>query len=370
MKRIALLVPDLPSRHELAPYLARIDAARWYTNFGPLVTELEARLAATFGRASANKAKVQTVANATLGIELALLGLGLPTGSRVLVPALTFVATATSIVRAGHVPVICDVDPATWLLTPSIARECVSQAGAAAVVPVSTYGCPQDINEWDRFAAETGFGVLIDAAGAFGNQTGSGQVGAVFSLHATKGLGAGEGGFVVSTDGALLADIRRLSNFGIDVSTGYVPSPGTNAKLSEYHAAVALAGLDSWAEHRVLRIALHRRYLDVIAARCPRVSLQERPADGVYTIMPVVLPEGHSARTVAQRLAARGIETRRWYCPTLDRHPAFENLPIAGTLSVAGRLNERLLALPFHLQLSQEDIDTVCTDLARAIETS
>ncbi len=362
MKRIPLLVPDLPPHASLRPYLERIDAARWYTNFGPLSRELEARLAAAF--VADGTVHAVSVANGTLGLEIALLALGLPRGARVLVPALTFVASAAAVLRAGHQPVLCDVDPGCWILTPAIARTALAASGAQAVMPVATYGVAQDVDAWDRFSAETGVPVVIDAAGAWGNQSRAGRSMAVFSMHATKTLAAAEGGFIVCTDARLLEEARRLSNFGISLPSGIVPGEGTNAKLSEYHAAIGLASLERWPQRRELRIALHRRYLDRLRSRCPRLVLQSRPDEGVYSILPVCLPEPLAAAAVAARLAEQGIETRRWYCPTLPHHPAFATAARAGTLTVSEALSERLLALPFHVFLDDTDLDTVCAALA------
>lgn len=365
-RRHALLVPDMPTRQELAPYLERIDAARWYSNFGPLVRELEARLAALLPAPAGVATRVATVANATLGLELALLSLGLPPGARVLVPALTFVASAASIVRAGLAPVICDVDPASWMLTPGIARPLVARHGVAAVMPVSTFGCPQDPGDWDRFAAEAGVPVVIDAAGAYGNQAVAARALTVFSMHATKTFAAGEGGFVAGGDAGRIEQVRSLTNFGI-VPGGLVNVPGTNAKLSEYHAAAGLAALDGWDARRRRRLEVHRRYLERLARDCPGVRLQARPPEGVYAILPVLLPEGRDAGAVAEALAARGVETRRWYCPTLERHPAFAGCAIAGELAVARALNGRLLALPFHAFMGEAEVAEVCGALAAAL---
>ncbi|MEG0786980.1 MAG: DegT/DnrJ/EryC1/StrS family aminotransferase, partial [Comamonas sp.] len=116
---IPLLVPDMPSPQELLPWLERMHKARQYSNFGPLVQELEAEFSM---RLDVEKEQLVTVANATLGLELVLQALDLPTDSRVLLPAFTFVATATAVIRAGHQPVLADVDASTWMLTPEIAR--------------------------------------------------------------------------------------------------------------------------------------------------------------------------------------------------------------------------------------------------------
>jgi dTDP-4-amino-4,6-dideoxygalactose transaminase len=367
MKRIPLLIPDLPSRGELAPYLERIDAARWYTNFGPLVRELEAALALGFSSLSGSP-YIVSVANATLGLELALMALRLPPGSRVLVPALTFAASAAAILRSGLDPVLCDVEPDSWVLTPGIARAAASQTELAAVMPVATHGLAAPVDEWDRFSEQSGIRVVIDAAGAYGNQVQAGRCSAVFSLHATKSLGAGEGGFVVSTDSALIQEIKERSNFGIDLSNGDVTRLGTNAKLSEYHAAVALAALQGWPARRERRVAVHERYARALAHYCPSVTPQRRPPGGVYTILPVLLPGHAPASEVQPKLAALGIETRRWYCPTLEHHPAFREATVQGELRVARLLSERLLALPFHSFLSSGDIDQVCGALAAGLK--
>lgn len=353
----------MPDADALTPWLRRIDAARWYTNFGPLVQELEAQLAARFPGGTG----VVTVNSATMGLELALIALDLAPGSRILLPGLTFAASAAAVLRAGCVPVFADVDPETWLLTPSIAERAAGEMRLGAVMPVSTYGAPQSAAEWDAFVARTTLPVVIDAAAAFDTQDMGARFAAVFSMHATKVLGAGEGGFVVSADAAFLDRVRRLSNFGIDVSTGSVETAGANGKLSEYHAAAALAALEHWPRRRELRVQLHEAYLDALARACPGVRAQSRPADRAYSILPVLLPEGESAPNVQRRLATEGIESRRWYCPTLDRHPAFSAMARAGTLQQCQTLTARLLALPFHPFLAREEVQRVCATLARLV---
>src|SRR5690349_19034638 len=141
---------QLPTVDRITPYLERIDRNRWYSNFGPLVQELEARLAASFDRHE-SEPTVVTVGNGTVGIELALRALGLPPNSGVLVPALTFVATANAVLSAGLRPIVWDIDPGSWLLTPGIAREAARAYSLAAVIPVAAYGCAQDTDGWSRF---------------------------------------------------------------------------------------------------------------------------------------------------------------------------------------------------------------------------
>ena len=363
MNEIKLLIPDMPRAEALAPYLARVDAARWYTNFGPLVRELEDALRGQF----APEDHVVTVSSGTAGLELALLGLGLPSDARVLLPDFTFVATATAIMRSGLRPVVGDVDARSWLLTPAIARRAIAARPVDAVMPVATFGCAQDADAWDRFSEETGLPVVIDAAGAFGNQRAGRRSHTVFSLHATKALGAGEGGFVVSRDAALVERIKRLSNFGIDVATGIVDRPGTNAKLSEYHGAVALAALDTWPARAEARQARWRVFLEIMRETCPALVAQERPDAGTYTIAPVLLPAHAAPEAVIDALARAGVQTRRWYCPPLSRHPGFDSVEKAGVLSGVDSVSGRVLGVPFHLELSDADLRRVFGALRLAI---
>jgi len=123
---IRCLVPDLPSAAELLPWLQRIDANRWYTNGGPLVREFEQRLGEFMG----GGASCVTLSSGMSALELGLLALGIGAGKRVLLPALTFPATALAVSRCGAEPVLCDVAAGTWSMTPAIAREAVRAAAS------------------------------------------------------------------------------------------------------------------------------------------------------------------------------------------------------------------------------------------------
>lgn len=315
-----VLTPDCPTTDELIPYLRRIDAAKWYSNGGPLVQELEKRLGGV------------VVSSATTGLELAA---KIIFKKQVRIPAFTFVATVTAVLRAGLEPILCDVDE-QWALKDIDENS----------LPVCPFGAPVKP------------GGLIDAAAAWGNQ----HVGArVFSLHATKALPAGEGGLVCGPE-YLLERVRRLANFGLEVTPfahGIVTDPGTNAKLSEYHAAVALASLDRWPRTVAKRMELERAYQQ----RLGGIERQVRP-EGAYTTFPVLV---RKASEVAKLMAAKGIETRRWYTPTLERHPAFRGLKVEGDLKNCRRLNDEILCLPFHTSLTEADVDRVCEVLRWAI---
>ena len=372
--RVPLLTAQLPTLERIAPYLERIDRNGWYSNFGPLVQELESRLAAAFDMPGKTSPHAVTVSNGTAGIELALRALDLPAGALVLVPALTFVATATAVLSAGLTPIVCDIDARSWLLTPELATYALSREPLLrAVVTVATFGAPQDTHGWTKFHTQTGLPVIIDAAAGFGNQLDCGPTCSVFSMHATKTLAAGEGGFVITRDAKFAADVRQLSNFGINLTDaraapiGAVTMVGTNAKMSEYHAAVGLASLDAWPNNASRRRDLYRTYTDAVRAIAGLTTeWQDAPAECVRSVCCLLLDSSRQRNRAETVLAEEGVGTRRWYLPLIDRHPAMSHFTHEPT-PVADRVAQRLLGIPFHLGLDDVARTTVISALSRVV---
>ena len=362
--RIRWLIPDLPSAAELSPYLQRIDAMRWYTNFGPLVRDFEARLGTLVG-AGNGVVHCVTTSSGTAALELALAALDLPRGARVLVPSFTFPASATSVARAGLQAVLCDVCPHRWQLTPEIARRLASRHRFHAVMPVAGFGAPLDVGAWDEFSGDTGLPVLVDAAAALGVVTIGRRIHLAYSLHATKPLGIGEGGVFATRDAGMAGRVRRATNFGF--ADDVVRAPGTNAKLSEYAAAVGLAQLDRWQGLRARRM----RVLNAYRTELTGVAVGFPPALAECAPAVLVLRLPRSAATIARALDARGVETRRVYVPPLHRHPAFRRLARAGAprgrLPVCEELSRELLGVPFHTFLDVSDVAAVAGALRAAV---
>jgi len=378
---IPLLVPDVPGPEDLLPYLRRIHEARHYSNFGPLVCELEAELSSRFHALAAGPVSVVAVSSATLGLELALQALDLPPRSRVLLPALTFVATATAILRAGHLPVLADVDPDTWLLTPEIARAACRETAVDAVMPVATFGMPHAMQDWQHFEETTGLPVIVDAAGAYGSQWLTEARGTlVFSLHATKSLPAGEGGLVVSTRPELVAKVRQLSNFGINLDptaglpVGCLAGIGTNAKMSEFHAAVALGALARWESRALERRRLFaelRAAFDAVAGG--RLRWQSvGPAGGVAapTLMCLRLPGAEQRDRLELACHRARVSTRRWYQPLLSQMGVLEQYCILLEAPQAQTLAQDLIGLPFFLGMTDQQRARTMGAVAEVFEFS
>ncbi|HEX4197798.1 MAG TPA: DegT/DnrJ/EryC1/StrS family aminotransferase [Caulobacteraceae bacterium] len=361
LRKVVVARPSMPTAHVLAPYLAQMDEARWYSNFGPLLRAFEQRLADRF----APPAFVATAANGTLALTLALQAMGAEAGGFCAVPAWTFVATAHAVIQAGLVPWFVDVDPQTWMIDPARLEAALGEAPGriAAALPVAAFGRVPDLAAWARFRERTGIPVLLDAAAAF-DALAEAPVPAMVSLHATKALGVGEGGFVVSEDDSLIATIRELTTFGFRGSRES-RRVATNAKLSEYAAAVGLASLDGWPAAR-LRYGLAAQRLRIALADQPAVAFQDGWGVGwVSSVCVVRLPDG-AADAVEAHLTAAGIETRRWWGAGCHASPAFAAAPRAD-LATTETLAASTLGLPFAADLTADEVERVAKALANAL---
>ncbi len=351
--------PYMPSTEAILPYLRRIDEARWYSNFGPLLIEFEARLAQRF----TGPTMVATVVNGTQAITIALQALGARPGTLCAIPSWTFVATAHAVVAAGMTPWFVDVDPATWMVDPVALEAALASAPGpvGAAVPVAAFGRPIDMAAWTAFRDRTGVPVVIDAAAAFDTATRA-PLPTTFSLHATKLLGAGEGGFIACEDKNLVAKCREITTYGFR-GTRESAGPGTNAKLSEYACAVGLASLDAWPTTRLRYLRTAQRVRMALTA-CRDLRFQTGwGAHWVSTTCVVGTAEGE-AEALQRRLTAAGVDTRRWWGMGCHASPAFQGFPHT-SMEVTDRLARSTLGLPFYADMTTEDIERLAAALGQ-----
>ena len=247
-----------------------------------------------------------------------------PDRAEVIVPDMTFVATAEAVVLAGLVPVLAEVDD-NALLTVAHAEK-VRTARTRAVIPVHLYGHPADMPALCDWARQHGLAVLEDAAQAHGAEVGGKRVGcwgqaAAFSFYPGKNLGAlGNGGAVVTDDDDLARRVRTLANYGAQVKYRH-DVLGVNSRLDEVQAAalrVKLARLDADNE---ARRAVARQYAEGL--RSPHVvkPYQDDTARSVFHIYPLRCAHRDE---LARHLAARGVETLIHYPRALSQQPALQ----------------------------------------------
>lgn len=353
--------PWLPDADALLPYVREIDEARRYSNFGPKLERFEARLQARFASPDAH---VITVSSGTEALTLGLRALGARPGWVCAMPSWTFVATAHAVLRAGLTPWFLDVDPEAGVLTPETVEAALMRAPGpvAAVIPVCPHGLLPDLGGWAAFREATAIPVLLDAAAAFDALTDC-RVPAIVSLHATKALGIGEGGFLACADPELATTVRELTNFGFRGSRES-QRQAANAKLSEYAAAVGLAALDAWPATR-LRYMRAAQLMRIALADAPEVSFQPGwGADWVSAACVVRLDR--LVATIEAAMETEGVQTRRWWGAGCHRSPAFADLPRTA-LPVTEALAETTLGLPFWADMTVVEIDRVAGALKAAL---
>ena len=359
---LAVAKPKLPSADRVLPYLREIDAARVYANHGPLATRLEARLAESVRSERAES--VCLAANATSALTAALAALELAPGSLCMLPAWTFAASAHAVVNAGLVPWFVDVND-DGALTPEAARAYLDTAPfpVGAILAVSPFGAPVPAGAWCDVRNETGIPVVIDAAAAF-DSTRATELVAVVSLHATKVLGVGEGAFVASNDVEAVRAVRRRMNFGF-AGTREARTPGLNAKMSEYAAAVGLAAVADWDETRSAfqRVATEYRHA---LRHVEHVRLQRGYGSAWVSATTIVRFANGRRDRVERALAAAGIATRRWWGEGAATHAAFRTFPRT-TLPMTEALGSSTLGLPCWPDLPSDEIAHVAGVLAQHV---
>lgn len=368
VETIEIMRPLLPQARDIVPYLERIDTARWYSNFGPLDSDLRKRIATHFG---VTPEHTITAASATAGLISVLRALNLPRDSYCLVPSWTFVATPASAIAAEMVPYFIDVNEKTWALDPESVKKQISQIKGviSAVLVVAPFGNKVDLAAWDAFTAETSIPVVVDAASCIDSFRDAkfGKTPVVFSMHATKIIGVGEGAVVVSKDTALLRHVHEQTNFGY--YTRRISIPGINSKMSEYTAAVGLAAFDVWPERRqawVETTAYCRAALAPVAQK-HGLEIWLPPEGYVSTTCQVRLPT-ETADTVISQLQVRGIKARQWWDKGCHEQPAYARYPHAD-LSVTNRLGRSTVALPFYVDIPHAHLDKVAATLDAVLST-
>ncbi len=354
--------PKLPPADAVLPYLREIDERRWYSNFGPLSRALEGRLETRFGLGEGG---ALLVANATLGITLALMAQDARRGACCLMPAWTFAATGHAARLAGLEPHLLDVDDESWALVPAAAEAAIGRlaSAAGAVVAVSPFGAPIAPQFWDDLSVDSGLPVVIDAAAAFDAQQ-VGRAPVVISLHATKTLGAGEGAVILSRDRDLISAMRSRANFGFD-GDRQAQTTALNAKFSEYQAAVGLASLDCWPQTRAEFASVASRYRAAMSAQ-PGVSFQGGWGQAWISSTCVVRGKQPLEAGLARSLAAAGIESRAWWGAGLQAQPAFATCT-ADDLPVTDHLARHTLGLPLSADMTTDQIEAVAHALHGAI---
>ncbi|MFS0919252.1 aminotransferase class I/II-fold pyridoxal phosphate-dependent enzyme [Brevibacillus sp. 179-C 1.1 NHS] len=365
MDQIPFLKPNVVKIEQYISYLEQIDDNRLYSNYGPLNRRFEENILTDFYN---EIGAVTTVNNATTGLILAISLRKRENAKYAVMPSFTFSATPLAAMWCGLQPYFIDIEPTEWCMDNQILKETIEHLGeeVAVVVPYATFGTSLDLPYYQKLEND-GIPVVIDAAASFGclnenlEQFGKGFTGAVvYSFHATKAFGIGEGGIIYSTDKEYIKKIRHAANFGY-VSSRSSLLLGLNGKLSEYMSAIGIATLDVYQEKISKRQEIHEWYvrgIDEIRLRHKGWELQRTHGRIPYQTMSILCPKNMDNEVIIQKLGQQGIECRMYFSPPCHKQDHFIQMPRTD-LSVTEEVCSRIISLPFWEEMNQDQVKRV-----------
>jgi perosamine synthetase len=358
---IPIAEPSLEGRE--LEYVTDCIRSGWVSSLGEYVKRFEQDFAAYCGV----RYGVATH-NGTVALHLALAALGIGPGDEVILPTLTFVATANAVVYTGATPVFVDSEPHTWNIDPEAVTQAITPR-TRAVIAVHLYGHPADMDSLRALTDQHGLTLIEDAAEAHGARYRDRRVGslsdvATFSFFGNKIITTGEGGMVLTDDSELAERCFFLENQARHKENPYWhPEIGYNYRMTNLQAALGVAQLERIEELIAVRVrnaAYYGHRLTNIAGLNPPPRAQW--AENVYWMYTVLVEDeyGLDRDTLMARLRQRGIDTRPAFYPihTLPMYHQDQCFPVAEELGRKG------LNLPSGATLTREQVNLVCDVLA------
>lgn len=310
--------------------------------------------------------------NGTTALTVALMALGIGRDDEVIVPSFTFIATATSVLSVGAVPVFVDIEPETFCIDPA-ALEAVITPRTRAIMPVHLYGHPADIGRIRTIAQRHNLYIIEDAAQAHGaaiEDRPAGTLGdaAAFSFYPSKNMTTGEGGMVVTNDDEVATRARMARNHGMN--TRYFHEMiGLNYRMTNISAAIGIAQLDrleGWNEKRIANATYLNQELKTVRTPITRAGCRH-----VFHQYTVLVDEGADRDAMVKTLNDQGIGARVYYPLPVHCQPVFRTdqkgatcmcghgLACPTTLPISNALTSRVFSLPVHPYLTQDDLEYI-----------
>lgn len=338
-----------------------------YLAHGKIVEEFEKKFAEKHGCREGI-----AVVNGTAALEISLRSLGIGFGDEVIVPAFTFIATATSALSLGARPVLCDIDPDIFTIDPKCVEEMINRR-TKVIIPVHLFGHPADMDPIMRLARENEIYVLEDAAQAHGSKYKDVSVGCIgdigiFSMYATKNITTGEGGMILTNDMEKARFIRIFRDQG-QVGKYHHEILGLNYRMTSLQGILGLKQLEKLDLFNEIR----RRNALKLTERLRKIDWLRPPVEKewgyhVYHQYVILLKDDAPITRDGLReyLRRNGVETAVHYPTPINRQPLFKKLGYAeDCCPVSDYVSKRILSLPVHPGLTDEDIDYIAELISR-----
>jgi perosamine synthetase len=363
MKKIPVCQPYLNGKE--LEYVQDAVSSTWISSQGKYLDRFEREFPNYVGMKYGT-----STCNGTTALHLALRAIGIGPGDEVILPSFTMIATAFAISYCGATPVLVDANPDDWNLDVSKLEAAISPRSKAVLV-VHIYGHPTDMDQVVQVASRHGLVIVEDAAEAIGSEYRSRRCGSLgnvscFSFFANKNITCGEGGMVLSNEASMHDRLRYLKNLSFPLNKGreYLHDEiGYNYRMSNLHAALGCAQLervDEYVEMRRTNAALYADRLRNIPGL--RLPVERDWAMNTYWMYGVLCERefGVSRRELIEKLAANGIETRKFFRPMhLQKSIREYGFRAPLPMPVSEQLGENGLYLPSSSSLRVEDIDYI-----------
>ena len=368
--RMPLVQPSLAG-NELR-YVTDCLSSGWVSSQGSYITKFEDAFSAYMEGGLS-----RCTSSGTTALHLALLGLEIGPGDEVIVPNLTFGATANAVVHAGASPIFVDINPDTWTIDAQQVANAIT-AKTKAVIPVHLYGHPCDMDALTEVANAHGLKIIEDCAESLGARYKGRKAGtfgdvSCFSFFANKVITTGEGGMIWCRDPEVFERIGVYRDHGMSKDRRYWHTvTGYNYRMTNMQAAIGLAQLEQIDRFLSRRTALANRYrthlADVVGLHLPPQADWADPICWLFTILVDTQKIGLELATLTERLLERGIETRNVFFPLAEQpaYKSYRSLPSPAAAEIASRG----LSLPTSNDMSQQDVDVVCDALLSVLKTS
>ncbi len=333
----------------------------WVSSIGKYIDEFEENFARYCGTECA-----LAVSNGTTGLHLALATLGLQPGDEVIIPDLTFVATANAVAYTGATPILADVEADTLCIDPASVKSLISER-TKAIIPVHLYGHPANMDALMEIGVTHGVDIIEDAAEAHGAEYRGRRVGGlsrcgVFSFYGNKVITTGEGGMLTTNDREFYQRARRLRDHAMSPERRYFHEErGFNYRITNLQAALGVAQLERIDDFLDRRAEIMGWYNAEIATsdrvRLNRVKNWAKSAFWMVCLEVDWLDEGRRDAFM-QALKARGIDTRPYFC-TMSSMPMYKQL----SLPVSARKSRTGVNLPSYYELTNSDVRRIGSEV-------
>ncbi|MCR5737757.1 MAG: DegT/DnrJ/EryC1/StrS family aminotransferase [Eubacterium sp.] len=360
-KPIYVVKPSLPPLEEYVEEIKDMWETGIMTHQGPKHQRLQKEL-----QEYMDAENITLFGNGHQAMELGIQSMKLE--GEVITTPFTFGSTTQAILRNGLTPVYCDIKEDDFTIDCDKIEELITEK-TCAILPVHVYGNMCDVERIREIAEKHHLKVIYDGAHAFGeiykgvNAANFGDM-TMFSFHATKVFNTVEGGCIVYRDGSLTQYLEGLRQFGQIVGTESTPYVGTNAKLTDMHAAMGLCNLKHFDEYIEKRKKVVERYRERLAGvEGLKLSVVQDDLKSNYAYFPLVIEEektGITREMITEKLKENNIFVRRYFYPLCSDFEVVKNMGIQSNVPVAKYISERVITLPDYSDLTIQEVDEIC----------